>query len=82
SRRIANRTNGAFDVTLGRLIRLWGFAEGEPRLPAAGEITRALSGSGPESFKISGNMVEKESTDLAIDLGGVAKGYAIDRAVA
>ncbi len=79
--RISTRSGGAFDASLGRLINLWGFAEGDPQLPTESAIKQALSGTGPGSFKLAENKLEKVPTHLAIDLGGVAKGYAIDRAV-
>ncbi|NIQ93003.1 MAG: hypothetical protein GWN87_01410, partial [Desulfuromonadales bacterium] len=43
---MAKRSGGAFDPTVGRLVSLWGFAEGEPRLPAEAEIAQALAGVG------------------------------------
>ena len=75
-------SHGAFNAALGRLINLWGFAEGEPQLPADIEIEKALEDVGLTSFSIENSTVTKKSPQLAIDLGGVAKGYAIDRAIA
>lgn len=74
-------SDGVFDVTIGRLIELWGFAEGEPGLPEPEMIETALSGAGPENIKIDGNQIIKLSSGVALDLGGIAKGYAIDRAI-
>ncbi len=78
---VAEASNGAFDATLGQLIRLWGFAEGEPRLPTEEEIAAALAGDGASRLMIADGRVAKVVAPLAIDLGGIAKGYAIDRAV-
>ena len=78
---VAAASDGAFDAGLGRLIRLWGFAEGEPALPSADAITLALEGVGPNSLKIEADKIHKLFPRLAVDLGGVAKGYAIDRAI-
>ena len=80
SNQISERSDGAFDATLGTLIRLWGFAEGEPHLPTDREITRALSAS--RELKIKEGWIDTGAERPEVDVGGVAKGYAIDRAVA
>jgi len=79
---IARRSRGAFDLTLGRLKALWGIESESPQVPPAAEIAVALQGIGPEALTISGMHVTKASPLLAIDLGAIAKGYAIDRAIA
>ncbi len=78
---VSAASHGAFAATLGRLINLWGFAEGEAQLPALSEIEKALAEIGPAALTFQGNKITKSSAALAIDLGGVAKGYAIDRAI-
>jgi thiamine biosynthesis lipoprotein len=79
---IARRSGGAFDLTLGRLKALWGIETEAPRLPAPAEIAAALEGTGPEALTVTGTRVSKRAPQLAIDLGGIAKGYAVDRALA
>lgn len=78
---VASASAGAFDAGLGRLVRLWGFAEGNPQVPTKAEIDRALVGTGPGALTIVDDTLVKRQAQLAIDLGGVAKGYAIDRAI-
>lgn len=78
---IANQSDGAFDLGLGRLIALWGFAEGEPRLPDDAEIAAALAGVGPGDVTLQDGRVVKSRPELQLDLGAIAKGYAVDRAV-
>jgi thiamine biosynthesis lipoprotein len=78
---VTEASEGAFDVSLGRLVSLWGFSEGEPVVPSTAEIAEALRGTGPGSLRLVKGRVEKKSPQLAVDLGGVAKGYAIDRAI-
>jgi len=79
---IARRSGGAFDLTLGRLKTLWGIETETPRVPAPAEIAAALQGIGSGALSVSGNLVTKGSPQLAIDLGAIAKGYAVDRAIA
>ncbi|BCR06856.1 thiamine biosynthesis lipoprotein ApbE [Desulfuromonas versatilis] len=79
---VARVSGGAFDMTLGRLKELWGVETENPRVPAAGDIAEALQGTGLEALRLDGTRVEKGAVDLAVDLGGIAKGYAVDRAAA
>jgi len=78
---VGKASDGAFDMTLGRLKLLWGFGASHPRLPAAGEIEAALAASGLEALAVENGRVIKR-TDAWIDLSGIARGYIIDRAVA
>ncbi|MBU0709968.1 MAG: FAD:protein FMN transferase [Candidatus Omnitrophica bacterium] len=77
-------TNGAFDVSVGPLLDLWGFTEKEYRLPKAEEIRRTLELVGSDKIVLnqSDNMVKFMLLGMKIDLGAIAKGYAIDYAVA
>lgn len=75
--------SGAFDPTIGPLIDLWGFKpEGRPNLPEPAKINRILPLVGFDRVILN----EKEGTvflpdkGMKLDLGGIAKGYAIDRA--
>ena len=79
--RIARRSDGAFDMGLGKLKTLWGIEGEQPRIPSEAARTRALQGVGPEALRIDGRRIGKSAPDLQIDLGGIAKGYAVDRAV-
>lgn len=79
---IARRSGGAFDLTLGRLKTLWGIEGETPRVPGAAEITAALQGIGAEALVVEGTVVRKRDPQLAVDLGAIAKGYAVDRAIA
>ncbi|MFH1413228.1 MAG: FAD:protein FMN transferase [Candidatus Omnitrophota bacterium] len=76
-------TNGAFDITVGPLLDLWGFTEKKYRLPKAEEIQKALELIGSDKIVLnqSDNMVKFMLLGMKIDLGAIAKGYAIDYAV-
>lgn len=80
--RIAIASGGAFDMTLGRVKDLWDIEGEHPRIPTTAEQTAALRGIGPHALKIDGDRVTKDDPGLQVDLGGIAKGYAIDRAIA
>jgi thiamine biosynthesis lipoprotein len=78
--RVAALSGGAFDMGLGRLKGLWGIESEAPRVPAPEEVRQALTGTGPDGLRLDGLRVEKATATLAVDLGAIAKGYAIDRA--
>ncbi|SHJ51684.1 thiamine biosynthesis lipoprotein [Malonomonas rubra DSM 5091] len=81
-RKIAERSNGAFDMTLGALKKLWAIESENPQVPSEEQIAVALQGVGPEALQLDGNRVRKKLPGLQVDLGGIAKGYAVDRALA
>ncbi len=79
---VAQRSGGAFDLTLGQLKALWGFGLENPTVPDRNTLSAALSGIGPTALSLNGQQVTKQSPHLQVDLGGIAKGYAVDRAIA
>ena len=79
--RIARLSDGAFDMGLGRLIKLWGIETDHPHVPTEAEIRETLERVGPEDLEIDGTTVRKADPELKVDLGGIAKGYAVDRAI-
>ncbi|MDT8422049.1 MAG: FAD:protein FMN transferase [Desulfuromonadales bacterium] len=79
---VALRSGGAFDLTLGRLKTLWAIDGEAPSIPHHDAIAAALIGTGPTALTLDGQQVTKRTQQLQIDLGGIAKGYAVDRAIA
>ena len=83
---VAKWTGGAFDVSVGPLVRLWGFGHrarlGEP--PSDAEIDEALSHTGARLMRVgrgsrgSGSFLRKADPALEIDLSAIAKGYGVD----
>ena len=78
---VAKHSGGAFDLTLGRLKSLWGFDKETPTVPDQEALSAALVGIGPTALSLDGQQVTKQTPQLQVDLGGVAKGYAVDRAI-
>lgn len=78
---IARRSQGAFDMCLGKLKMLWDIESQEPQVPDEKSLQQALKGIGPEALQIEGRQVQKQTPGLRIDLGGIAKGFAVDRAL-
>lgn len=83
AQRIARESNGAFDVTLGPVVRLWREARRTRRLPSEAERTRARAQSGWQRVRL-----DEAARTVAIDpgtrfdFGGIAKGYAADEMLA
>ncbi len=79
----AEKTNGAFDPTIGVVTRLWNFSgSGEIRIPNKTAIQEALTKVGYKKVRLDHALKTVELTDLgmALDLGGIAKGYALFQA--
>ncbi len=82
---IARATNGAYDPALGRIIQLWGFerisdSSFQPRVPTQQEIADVLHSSGYYHVEIT-SMGIRLLESAQLDLGGIVKGYAIDRSI-
>jgi thiamine biosynthesis lipoprotein len=76
-------TDGAFDVTVGALIDLWRESADANHLPSSQQIMMARSKVGYQNLLLdANNMTVHFAVDgMKLDLGGIAKGYAIDKAV-
>ncbi len=78
-------TNGAFDITVGPLMKLWGFGKKyNTHAPTPEQLKQALERVGYKNIDI---ISEEQSVFLtrpamSLDLGGIAKGYAMDKAIA
>ena len=83
---IGEQTGGAFDITVGPLVDLWGFGPApRPDLaPSATDIAQRLAVIGYQKVEcsLSPPMLRKIDPRLRIDLSAIAKGYAVDRVAA
>jgi thiamine biosynthesis lipoprotein len=80
SLRIGRESGGAFDITVEPLIRAWGFIGGPRRVPSPAEIQAALAhvGLGGIQYDAGTRRLRFGHEGVKIDLGGIAKGYAVD----
>ncbi len=83
SQRLSETSEGAFDVTLGPVIRLWREARRQKKLPAEESRKAALLASGYRKLRLDleGQTVTLLAAGMQLDLGGIAKGYAADAAL-
>jgi thiamine biosynthesis lipoprotein len=79
----SKRTDGAFDVTVGPLVELFRKAKRKQVLPNQDEIADAKSKVGFEKLKLDdqNRTVQFTVEGMQLDVGGIAKGYAVDKAV-
>ena len=83
AKRVGALSGGAFDITIGPLLGLWGFGSGSYRVPGEDEVEAVLSGlAGSDGIEIDGaaGTVRLAKPGMGVDLGGIAKGYGVDRA--
>lgn len=74
-------TGGRFDITVGPLVELWRTARETGVLPSEEEIQSLRSALGPQNVRlIPDNRVEILDPRTRLDLGAIAKGYAVDEA--
>jgi thiamine biosynthesis lipoprotein len=74
-------SGGAFDMTVGPLMALWGFRGSNSvlRLPTESERAETLQRVGAEHVVISGQTVRLDRPGVRLDAGGIGKGFAVDR---
>ena len=78
---ISARSDGAFDVTCRPVLQLWKQAGKAGRLPDETALRDALQRVGYTKIKLRETGAEKQTEGVSVDLGGIAKGYGIDRAL-
>ena len=78
----ARKSDGAFDPTIGTLVRLWGINTPNARVPSQDEIEKALSLVDWKKVQVKKSngktRVFLEESGMILDLGGIAKGFAAD----
>ena len=75
---LSQDSDGAFDPTLGKIIRLWDIDGENPQVPDQTELDTLLTQTGWEKIKLEGRKVTLED-GCTLDLGAVGKGMGCDR---
>jgi FAD:protein FMN transferase len=77
---VSVRSGGAFDVTVGPLVRLWGFHDKQPHVPTSPELAavRPLVGYRNIVLDRQQRTVRFVRPGIEVDLGGIAKGFAVE----
>jgi thiamine biosynthesis lipoprotein len=76
-------SEGAFDITVGPLMRVWGFYKGTGHMPRKTEIETARAITGWRNLELdpAARTVRFRKKGIEMDPGGIGKGYAVDRMV-
>ena len=79
---LCEKTGGAFDITIKPVADLWGFGSENPHVPTQAELDKALSCVSYKDVLLDeqAQTVTLQKDGMAIDLGGIAKGYCADEA--
>ena len=79
---LSRRSGGKFDATIGPLLKVWKRAREQERKPTADEIAAARRCVGYDKIELTPpNRILIRSDCVEIDLGGIGKGYAVERAM-
>ncbi|MGA2497432.1 MAG: FAD:protein FMN transferase [Tepidisphaeraceae bacterium] len=80
---VSRRSHGVFDCTVGPLVKLWRAARKSGKLPAAEDIEKARALVGWEKIRLDpqNRTAELLEPRMQLDMGGIAKGYAGDKAL-
>ncbi|MFA4016335.1 MAG: hypothetical protein RUDDFDWM_001438 [Candidatus Fervidibacterota bacterium] len=83
AQKLAELTDGAFDVTVGPLTHLWRSARAKGRLPSQDEVKNALKKVGWKKMRLdaTSKTVQLLESGMLLDLGGIAKGFIVDCAI-
>ena len=81
ARTLSELSDGAFDVTVGPLVNLWGFGpiDAADSIPSPSDIAAARDRVGYQYLELRRPAGIRKQRDLYIDLSAIAKGYAVDR---
>lgn len=80
SLKLFEQSKGAFDVTVGPLVNLWGFGPDKKanKVPSAQLIAEKQKVVGSQYLSVNGNTISKAIPELYVDLSAIAKGYGVD----
>ncbi len=75
---ISAMTGGAFDITVGPLVKAWGFGPDDYRNFSESKLDSLLELIGMEKVRIENNRVIKTDPDIKFDFNAIAQGYSVD----
>jgi len=79
--KVAELSNGAFDITIGPVVKLWGIGTEQERVPTTEELHKLLPLVNYKDLYVDEHSAGLKNAGQMVDLGGIAKGYAGDEAI-
>jgi len=80
AQKVSKLSGGAFDVTIGPVVKAWGIGTDNARIPSDQELQELLKLVNYKDLVLEGNTAYLNKEGQMVDLGGIAKGYAGDMA--
>ncbi len=81
AQQVSAMSNGAFDITVGPLVKAWGIGTNAERIPAPEELNKLLPLINYKDLNLDHNVVSLKRRGQMVDLGGIAKGYTGDAVI-
>lgn len=76
---LGEKTGGAFDIAISPIVKAWGFTEAEHSVPTQEKLDALLPLTDPADVILDGGKAYLQKEGMAVDLGGIAKGYTSDK---
>ena len=78
-KKLGAKTDGTFDIAISPVVKAWGFTEAEHHVPTQEELDVLLPLTDPADVVLDNGKVFLQKEGMAVDLGGITKGYASDK---
>ncbi len=78
SQQYNEQTQGAFDITIGQLVKAWGFHAKKGEMPDDQTIKQLKKTAGPNMIELNGLYLSKKHPEVMIDVNAIAPGYTVD----
>lgn len=75
---VSEKSNGAFDITVGPLMRYWGFYKMKLAVPDSSSVDSIMQYIGYKKLKLENGILYKESANIQLDFNAIAQGYSTD----
>ncbi|RPH28878.1 MAG: FAD:protein FMN transferase [Bacteroidales bacterium] len=75
---VSDSTNGCFDITVGDLVRKWGFGFKNNKMPTEFQVDSLMKSVGYKNLSINNNRLVKKLPETKIDFNAIAQGYTVD----
>jgi thiamine biosynthesis lipoprotein len=79
--KLFDKTQEAFDIRVGPLVEAWGFHTDHPAIPDSATLAKAKSLTSGGGIFVAGQSIMLGKVGMKLDLSGIARGYAVDKAV-